>query len=42
VALERAQEGVQLPRGALIALIAGCVALSAAAAAGVAYAATKR
>lgn len=42
VALETAQQGLLLPRGALIALIAGCVAASAAIAAGVTYAATKR
>lgn len=42
VALETAQQGVLLPRGALIAIIAGCAAASAAIAAGVTAWALKR
>lgn len=42
VALETAQQGVLLPRGALIALVAGCAVASAAIAAGVTYVAARR
>lgn len=40
--LKKAEEGVLLPRGALIAIVAGCAAASAAVAAGVTVWALKR
>lgn len=42
VTVEKAGEGVLLPKPAFIAIVVGCAAASAAAAAGITYAATRR